>query len=200
MSAYDSLLADFEPYLVDDDGSLATFLEAMALGFEPIDQVVRDTDAGPGWSQILDPNRAPAWALTWLAQLVGIQLPAGTPEATARNLIRTPAGWRRGSVGAIQDAVRPLLTGSQTVIVLERTGGAWAGADNPYHFSVVTYTSETPDTAAVVAAVNAQKPAGLVVSVTTTTPHTWLTLQAHYADWNAVKAAFATWAAAEAGA
>jgi hypothetical protein len=200
VTALDSLLADFEPYLVDDDGSLATFLAAMAAGFEPVDEVVRDTDAGPGWSQILDPNRAPAWALGWLAQLVGIALPKGTPEATARSLIRTPAGWRRGSVGAIQDAARPLLTGSQMVLVIERTSGTWAAADDPYHFTVATYTDETPNPAAVVAAVNAQTPAGLVGNVITTSHHTWLSLVAHYATWADVKAAFPTWAAVETGA
>lgn len=192
MTALDSLLADFAPYLADDDGSLATYLEALSRGYEQVDSVVRDTDAGPGWSAMLDANRAPTWALRWLGQLVGVQVPPGQPEALSRNAIRTPAGWRRGTPQAIIDAVRPTLTGTQTVILLERD-------TDPYHLTVATFTDETPNTAATDAAALAQKPAGLLMDVVDISHWAYITMNTGYATYTALNAAFATYNALNAG-
>jgi hypothetical protein len=193
VTALDSLLADFAPYLVDDDdGSLATYLEALSRGFEQIDSVVRDTDAGPGWSAMLDADRAPTWALRWLGQLVGVQIAPGQDESVARQAIRTPAGWRRGTPQAIIDAVKQTLTGTQTVILLERDTGA-------YHLTVATFTDETPDTAATEAAALSQKPAGLLMDVVTISHWAYITMNAGYATYTALNAAFATYNALNAG-
>lgn len=192
MTALDSLTADFQPYLVDDDGSLQTFLQALSGGFEQIDSVIRDTDDGPGWSALLDANRCPVWALRWLGQLVGVAIVPGTPEEAARNAIRTPAGWRRGTPQAIIDAVRPTLTGTQTVILLERDTDA-------YHLTVATFTDETPDTAATEAAALSQKPAGLLMDVVTTAHWAYITLATSEASYTALAAAFADYTALAAG-
>jgi hypothetical protein len=199
MSAADNLIDQFAPYLADDDGSLVAYLTACAYGRELVDDIVRDTPEGVGWSSLLDPDRAPTWALRWLAQFVGVQAAPGTDETWLRQAIRTPAGWRRGTIQAIRDAVGPLLTGGRTIIIIERAGGAWSAADNPYHFTVATFIDETPDPAAVVAAVGKQKPAGMVASVVTITHWVLLTIQANYASLNAVSAAFATLDALKAG-
>lgn len=193
MTALDLQLEAFQPYLADDDGSLVTFLTALTLGYEVVDQVVRDTDDGPGWSILLDVERAPAWALRWLGQFTGTRIAPGSPEAASRQAIRTPAGWRRGTPQAIIDAVRPTLTGTQTVLILERD-------TDEYALTVATYTTETPDTAATTAAALSQKPGGLQMTVITTDPHTWATLVAHRATWTATVAAFSTWADVVAGA
>lgn len=199
MTATEDLLAAFEPYLGDDDGSLVALLEAMASGLEDVDEVVRDRDDAPGWAAMLDADRAPAWALPWLGQFVGVQVSPGADPAATRTAIRTPAGWRRGTPGAIADAVRPLLTGTRSVWVLERQAGAWAAGDNPYHFTVRTFTDETPDTAAVTAAVAAQKPAGMVALVQTITRNSYATREATYATYAPAETALAHYSDAEVG-
>lgn len=201
MTAADSLISQFEPYLVDDDGSLVTYLTACAAGREDVDSLVRDTDAGPGWSAILDPDQCPSWALRWLAQLVGIALAPGTPDATARAAIRTPSGWRRGTVQAMKDTVAQTLTSKDpaSVFVLERQSGAWASTDNPYHFTVATYADDTPDTAATTAAAKTQKPAGLVMTVTQISRRTYFSVEDDFATYADAEAAFTTYATAEAG-
>lgn len=201
MTATDDLLAEFQPYMIDDDGSLAAMLTGIASGFEPVDYVVRDRANGdvPGWTVMLDANLCPEWALAWLAQIVGITVPAGADPDAVRAAIRTPAGWRRGTVGAIRDAVRPLLTGSQTVQVLERQPGAWPAADDPYHYTVRTFIDETPDVAAVQAAVARQKPAGMIALPQQVTRVTYASEQAAHATYAAAQAAHATYANAEGG-
>jgi hypothetical protein len=59
----------------------------------------------------------------------------------------------------MQAAVAATLTGSQSVSVLERVGG------DPYALTVVVRTSETPDSAATLAAAMTQKPIGLILTL-----------------------------------
>lgn len=190
---------ELAPYLDDDDGSLVTLTRATYGPLEEVDAIARPTETSPGWSSILDPATAPASFLRWLGQFVGVTLPRGFDEATARSQIATPAGWRRGTPGAITAAVRPLLTGTQTVIILERTSGGWSSTDNPHHFTVATFTDETPDAAAVAAAVAAQKPAGLITSVVQIAHWVYITLIGHDATYTATTTEFATYDALKAG-
>lgn len=199
MTATQDLRDAFAPYFVDDDGSLDALLSGMAVGMEPVDLVVRDSDAWPGWAIMLDANRAPDWALRWLGQLVGVRVAPTTLPAVARAAILAHTRWRRGTVGAIVADVAPLLTGTRTVIVLERQPGAWPAADNPYHYTVRTFTDETPNPAAVAAAVAAQKPAGMIALVQQVARNSYATQEAAHATYADAEAAFTTYADAEAG-
>jgi hypothetical protein len=201
---YDELLAQVQPYLQDDDGSLAALLRGMAQPFELVDELVRDTDTGVGWSAILDGNRCPVWALPWLAQWVGVRLTEGFDESYARSAILHPSGYHRGSVDAIVSEVKQTLTfvppaTEPTVLVLERQAGAWSSTDDPYHYTIATYIDETPDGPATLAAAMRQKPAGLLISVISITRRTFLSVEAQYATFALAEAAYATFAAAEAG-
>jgi hypothetical protein len=62
-----------------------------------------------------------------------------------------------------------------------------------YGFTVLTYTSETPDAAVVLAALMEQKPAGLLMNYSTVPGANYLLIRTTYADYAAVKAAFATY-------
>lgn len=201
MSAEDSLTAQFEPYFVDDDGSLATYLAACANGRELVDDLVRDTDAGVGWSGILDVDRCPSWALHWLGQLVGVFIPRGTLDADARNMIRTPQGFRRCTVRAMKDAVAATLTSKDpaNVFVLERQVGAWSGTLDWAHFTVATYTDDTPDVPATTRAVASQTPAWLIANVIQISHRTLMTLEGGFASLAAIEAAYSTLADVEAG-
>lgn len=201
MTAADSLLEAFAPYLADDDGSLVTFLTACASGRELVDELVRDSDAGPGWTALLDVERCPSWGLRWLGQLVGLFIPRGLSDATARDMIRTPQGFRRCTVGAMKAAVAITLTSGDpaNVFVLERQSGAWDPSEDWAHFTVATYADDTPDTDLTEAAVAGQTPAWLVASVVQIDHRTLLTIETDFATLADLEAAYSTLADLETG-
>lgn len=145
----------------DNDGEttgwhLLHFCEALvgASQLQDIDDVVRDTDTGSGWSSVVDLNRTPDSYLDWLAQFVGVVIAPGSTAAAKRTLMATRPAQLRGRPEVITAAVTAVLTGTQRVTLTERDTSA-------YHFDVKTWHTQTPSPAAVVAAVTAVKPAGL---------------------------------------
>lgn len=132
----------------------------------------RFTDRG----ELVDPALAdPRW-LEWLAQLVGVRA-AGATTAEARDLITGAAtGWRAGTPESIRAAARGALTGSRYVDV--RPDGA-------HRIRVQTVATETPDPAAVTAAVERAgvRPAGHTLA------HTF-----YAASWDVLEARYPTWA------
>lgn len=136
---------------------LLILLAGMGAAFGPVHDLVRDTDDGPGWSPLLDPARAPVWALPWLAQLAGVNLTPGAPADEWRDEITSPPAFRRGTPDAIVDATARTLTGAKRVTLRERDGSPWL-------ITVITYTSQTPDAVAAERAARSQKPAGLVMT------------------------------------
>ena len=125
-----------------------------------IDALVSDTDSQDGWGPLFDPATCPARALAWLGQLIGVVIPAGTPESTARDMVTHPTGWARGTPTSVRGAAQIMLTGSRYVLLNERTGG------DAYALEVVVYSGELTDLTALTAAVTAALPAGLSLTVT----------------------------------
>jgi hypothetical protein len=111
------------------------------------------TDAIPVGHALTDPSVAPDWALAHASLYTsGGLLPgrkAGESQAAwlarARVQASAPLGILRGTDEAIILAVQPLLTGTKSVFI--NVGGS------PYQLIVRTITSETPDSAAVQAAI-----------------------------------------------
>ena len=141
-------------------------LKALCAMAEPIAELVLDVgspddpaDFRPGWSVLLDPDTAPAWALPYTGMFVGIFVAPGTPEAEARALIKAHSGWRRGTLGGIVATAQQFLTGMQTCIVIERT--AANGSEDAYHFLMFVRPSEVANATALKSAVDATKPAGV---------------------------------------
>lgn len=168
----DQLYAELEPIGSED---LRTLCRAVGVGWQDLHEIVRDTDAGPGWSTLLDVDRAPAWALAWLAQMVGVRVTRGASETVQRAEVRTAAGAARGTPASLVAAVQATLTGTRRVILRERYG-------SPYRVRVETISAETPDPVAAEAAARAQKPAGLVLEFATITGQTWDSLGASVWD------------------
>jgi hypothetical protein len=139
--------------------ALAQALKQVAELFDP------EGDIPPG-APLLDVELCPDWALPWLAQIVGVALPAGVTPAQARVLIADVAGWQRGTPAALEAAAGLYLTGTKTVYFRERDE---TSPDPPYTLEVVTLDSETPDPALVLAALLAQKPGGIVLNYRTVT-------------------------------
>jgi hypothetical protein len=145
------------PGVAHDDAPgylLARYLDGPGALLGDVASRVRDTDDGLGWERELDPDltRAPAWA----GQFVGVRIPDGTPLARARELIRERRAFRRGTPDALREAARTFLTGTRRVDLVERDGSA-------YRLRVITYARETPDPGAVLLALQAAKPAGLLL-------------------------------------
>jgi len=160
--------------------SLLILCNAVGAMFQLVDDFVRDSPDGPGWSALMDVNRSPAIALPWLGQLAGVRLPPGQTEAQQRERIRSTGGFRRGTVEAIIAAAQATLTGTQTVGIQERLGG------DPYALKVTTYAPETPDTVATYNALIAAKPGGLLLTYSTgAVGQTYAQLKARVASYTA---------------
>jgi hypothetical protein len=148
---------------------------AVAKALGPLFDIVRDTDQGPGWSAVLDPDRIVAMlpetvaqrVLRWLGQFAGQSFPDGMTAAAMAAQIGTPAAFERGTPDGMAQAVAHTLTGNSYVFYREREG-------SPYRVTVVTRTSETPNPAATFNAAKAQKPAGLILTHVITAVRTYL--------------------------
>lgn len=180
----------------DEENGWALFHLCCVIGsmFQPIEDLVRDSDAGPGWSAIYDIDRCPSEGLPWLAQFRGVSLPpqiAGQSDEDydleMRDWIRRADGMNRGGPDAIVAAAQRRLTGTKTVTLSERDGG------DAYQLVVSTLDDETPDPDGTLADIVSQKPAGLVLNHQESVSITWAALEAADADWTAVLAEFATW-------
>lgn len=122
----------------------------------------REEDLGPTPGQsvtlstptaLYDVERTPYPA--WLGQLGGVVVPRGASTEQARDLVRSQRASRRGTPAAIVAAAQSALTGTRRVLLVERDGSPW-------RLRLVTYRVQTPDPAAVVRAVSAEKPVGIV--------------------------------------
>lgn len=137
-----------------NDGILDGICEGIGDAAERIGLVgFGDPDTGAEGSRILtDPRYAPLWSLSHAALYTGAQLPgrmAGESDdaylARARDAAVYPLGIKRGTHEAIRRTVEPLLTGSQDVFIADNYG-------DEYGILVRTIEAETPDPAAVQAA------------------------------------------------
>lgn len=166
--------------------ALARFLGVLASLLDPFADAASDfgPDALPGYAKAWSPGSAPAAWLPWAAQFVGVRLdPSRESESRMRERFADVEGFRRGGVEALKAAARPLLTGTRSIMVFERHGDA-------DHVLVSTMESETPDPAAVLAALEAACPSGIILSHATYAGGDYATLAAVHADYAAVRSVF----------
>jgi hypothetical protein len=162
----------------------ALLCEALGLMLEQVGEVFDPEGDVPPLAPILDPELCPEWALPWLAQFVGVRLPAGMAPDVARVVITDVAGFKRGTPAALTAAASFFLTGTRTVYFNERL------ANDPYRLGVITLAGETPDPAQVLAAILAQKPAGIVLSYSAIAGQTY---RAVLTEVDSYREARATW-------
>jgi P2-related tail formation protein len=144
------------------------------------------------WEIIFDVDNCPDYALPYLAQYVGARLTQGSSVAAQRNQIRRPTRQDRGTIYSIKQAIMPLLTGDQSVVIRERDG--ISSTENAWRLTIITLTDETPDPQAVLNAILIVKPAGIVLNYANMQGQDWESVDLRYATWAAMKAANATWA------
>jgi len=138
----------------------------------------------PPLAPILDVDLCPDWALGWLGQWAGVRLPAGTPPDVAREMIRSVAGFSRGTPAALRAAAGFYLTGTKTVYFNERLAG------DAYALGVITLDAETPDPELVRVAILAQKPGGIVLDYASIVGQTYRSVRAEVDSYREVRA---TW-------
>lgn len=171
-----------------DVWDLLKFCQALGMGLDDILEIVRDTDDGPGWSIVMDVDRAPESWLSWLAQFVGVRIPDDVTTVSAkRNWIKSVSGFKRGGPLAIVASVQRYLTGTKTVFLTERLGSA-------YRIAVSTYSSETPDTSKVTSAVLEQKPGGIMLDYAAISGDDYATLLSTHSDYADVLGTYADYA------
>lgn len=186
----DELYAALAPIATSDEAlgyPLRTYCLAIGSMFEEINWYVSETDTMPGWSRLADIDTTPAKALGWLAQIVGVTLDPALDDDAQRERIRATDGFQRGTVGALVAAAQQYLTGAKQVVIHERVSDA-------YTLTVITYTAQTPDSAAVLAALVAQKPAGLILTLSVRDGQDFAQLLAGHATFALVKSDYSTFA------
>lgn len=168
---------------------LLRFLDGLGQIIQRYADLASDTAAGePGWSLLVDPGRCPTYGLGWLAQMVGVRFDqTQSTDTTQRAAITAEQGFMRGTPAALQAAAAKWLQPNQQVVVYERD-------TDPYHFTVAlqlgslaaatfaqteaeyptfaertaarsTFSTPAYPEAQVQAALAAQKPAGLIMTV-----------------------------------
>lgn len=134
----------------------------------------------PAWGKLLNVELCPADNLRFLAQWVGVEVPKGAGEEEARALIREQPARLRGTAGAIETAIRRNLSGNKAFTLIERRNAE--GVEDAYRFIVVVAPGELPSEAALVAAVNAVKPAGVFWTLIVTEGHEWVAATRTWAE------------------
>lgn len=173
----------------DDNGDLETFLGKATLS--AMGPTLRITDVGDpdtsvtGTAELANPAAAPRSWLRWLGYLVGINLDT-IADADKRSAIADSATLqRRGSVRAIIRATQQTLTGSRSCRVYWNLDGS-----SPYLLTVVTLTTQTPDTVATLAAAVTEKPAGVDLELQTTTGALYSEVAAAHTDYDDLASSF----------
>lgn len=186
------------PLAVDEEANDWPLLHLCAAFAAMLDDPFEWTRLGPNdelpWTTLLDIDRVPPEAIRWLGQFVGVRVPVGFSDEAARERVRSTDGFQRGSLDAIIGAAKRTLDGSKTVTLFERYDPDDAAVDSPYHLTVVTYTAETPDPDAVVAALLEQKPAGIILHHIVLDGQTWQSIVDNGETWQNLIDNYTDWA------
>ena len=178
--------------------SLLILCNAIAAMFELVEELVRDTVDGPGWSVLMDAERCPAVALPWLGQFDGVRLPAAATEQEQRDLIQAALGFRRGTADSMIGAAKRTLTGQQRLIFRERDGAAHGDPTAPdyaYYLTVWSYLNETPNPAATLDALLSQKPGGIVMTYTAQAMQDYQLVKDMHANYGVVRSSYIDYSA-----
>jgi hypothetical protein len=170
----------------DPNNIILNFLGAIGWAFEQMDDLAHSGEGYEPWARLMDLNIIPDEGIPWLGQFSGVDVDPNLDAGGQRQQVMSHVGWNRGTPAVLAAALMPYLTGTQTVAFIERD-------TSPYHFSVSTYASETPDANLVVLAIEKNKPAGLQYTYTDIagSPSTTSTYQVVFNKYNIYDALYA---------
>ena len=146
--------------------SLLIYCNAIGTAYQLVEDRVRDTPEGPGWSLLMDADRCPPEALAWLGQFAGVRIPpAVSVDADRRDWVKSTDGFSRGTAAAMIAGAKATLTGEQRLIFRERDGLLYgeSSPDYAYVLTAYSYATETPNPTATLNALLAQKPGAIVL-------------------------------------
>jgi len=190
-------LPDYVTAADGDNGTLFKWLGSIAAQLDPALRILDSADPNTsvsGTCEIANAAMAPRssdpnanW-LGWLGWLVGIDTTSiGAPYVRAA-VTAAITTQRRGSIGAMRDAIKRTLTGGQSVRIYVNVTGT-----DPWVINVITTTSQTPDEAATLAAAMSEKPAGAVLDLTVTEGSIYLEIAADFDTYGELAATFDTY-------
>lgn len=191
LTLYEALSPAFTTLDEANDYPLLRLCNALTSGtIDRVHEWVTENEGRPGWQILLDPQRAPADVLPWLAQFDGATLRPDMTEEQKRSAIVTPEAFRRGTIPAIEQVAKRRLTGTQTIIITERyTEKAW-------RLLIETLEGETPEPEKTESEIIAeQKPIGIVLFFNRRAVWDWQELYETpaYSTWKKLREAFPTW-------
>jgi hypothetical protein len=147
-----------------------------------------------GYSVLLDPVNCPDAYLGYCGMFVGVYVPPGTDPGTARAQILAEKNLTVGTPSAIIMAAQLSLSGTKSVILVERQGdggpdaywfqlivrpeelnlgATWSSLNLPWSIATGTWIGGD-QSIALKAAVNAVKPAGVFWTLVSTDGFTWV--------------------------
>lgn len=137
----ESIYAQFPDAIRKEDANhdYALLIYAGAIGamFEDIDIIAHAQGGNDPWTILLDIERLGDNAIPWIGQFLGVSVDTSLPPDEQRQQIRDHTAWDRGTPKALKESIRPLLTGTKTVELAERSSSAWT-------IEVSTYYDESP--------------------------------------------------------
>ena len=180
-----------QPLAPDDEeygDAHAILCETLARPFQQLAYLVDPEDEFdvPPWAPLFALHLCPAYALPWLAQLVGVRIPPSYTDEELYLLINEVAGFKLGTAESLRAAAGAFLEDDKTVYFRERDG-------DPYILDVVTLDSETPDPNKVLAALLSVKPAGIKLTYRQVSGWDWQQVVTEVATWSALRTEYATW-------
>lgn len=159
-----------------DDGTTEAVVTAVA---SPVEWVVDWLSAG---ADQIDPELCPTDRLSWVAAIGGIDI-EGVPTGETRAFIADPIVLYRGNLTALRKRVGLTLTGAKSV---EITTNYLSDANR---IAVTTFASQTPDATKTTAAIKAEIPAWLRVTITTNAAgQSYANMASDYATYGAITA------------
>lgn len=185
-TAFGSRLFDLLPdYVRDaDDGTLRSWLTAVGDANAPVEAFINASDPDTsvsGTSEPVNPAACPAGWLGWLGWLTGVDV-GGLSVSQARWLLSQSGAQAHGSAGSMRLAVQATLTGTRFCQVTTHVGG------DPWAMGVQVLSSEVADSALTLAVALREKPAGVVLTLSSSAPVTYDDVDAGYADYAALAA------------
>lgn len=177
-------------------GAWAKLCDALGELLDPIAEITRPDDGSEPWIVLASPERCPTDWLRVLAQWAGIRRPDAMSEADLRELIGRggPGMWRGTRQAMIAAARRFLPPGTADhLLYFQERADFGAGTDPAYCLRVFTYTFVDHDPEEVRAALEAAKPAGIILDYQIRRGQAWFMLRNRQPTWAAVNEAYSSW-------
>jgi hypothetical protein len=165
------LIARMEPWNVGPVGpsgktDLEILCESIGALFDPLLSIAEESGSDgeaayiPAYGRLFEVKTATLAELRYLSNYIGVSIPAGATEAEARVLCEAESGLERGTLKAVEAAIKRII-GSAPFTIQERT--SLAGGVAAYHFNVLVGAGKS--SAALITAIEEVKPGGVMFSV-----------------------------------